>query len=499
MKKVILQGQAARYALKRGIDLVADCVKVTLGPSGRNAVLGRLDNIPTNTNDGVTIARNIEADDEIENMGVMMVKEAASLTDAKAGDGTTTTVVLLQALVDSLFKKLEDNGSLVKKRVDSIKLKKQLDALCGQVVGMLRSQAKPITKKDIYNVALVSAEYVWLARMIADIFEAVGVTGYVNIEEAVETGFDVFKGFRLKTGFASDYFYTNDRQQTVLDNPYIFVTNQKLEIQPVLNLVGTLPQDDVEQKRISLILVAPDFSLDLIKRMISTKMDFGLTIVPLKLETYGKDDLLVDIATLTEATFMDKNRFQTFEEFVDASNFGQLGKVEKAVIGVSDTVLLGGNGNTKKRVSDIKKIYDKTESEFDKNTLEQRMAHLSGGFATLRIGGESETERTYFKLKAEDAVNAVQEALKDGVVKGGGLALKNIADELGDTIISESLCAPYNQIQENSGGIKILDSVVDPVKITISAVKSACSLAGMVLTTEVAIAYKNASKDKDEN
>lgn len=500
MKKIVKRGQEARDALKRGIDLVADSVKITLGPSGRNVVIGRLNIPPIITNDGVTIARNIEADDPTENLGVSIVKEAASLADAKGGDGTTTATVLTQAFINSLFEKIKDDGSLITKKVDSIKLKKEFDALIDTVVQKLKDRARPITKKDIYDVALVSGEYEWLAKIVADVFEAVGVTGYVNIEEAVKTDFEVFKGLKLAVGFSSEYFYTNDKRECELYNPYVLVTNQRLEIQPIVNLIESLPKDGVEDRSISIILIAPDYSLDVVKRMIATKLQFGLTIIPLKLPTYDKDDILLDIATLTEAQFLDKNTFLKGEDFIKATNFGQLGQIEKAVIGEDTSVLIGGNGDTKGRVKEIKKVYDKTESQFDRDRLEQRMAHLSGGFATIRIGGESEAERTYFKLKTEDAVNAVQEALKDGVVKGGGLALKEIAEELGETIVSKPLMSPYFQIQENSGGtLEILDSVIDPVKITISSLRSAASLASTVATTEVTIAYAEDSIDTNHD
>lgn len=484
-----MRGQPARDALKRGIDLVADSVKVTLGPSGRNAVLGRLNIPPIITNDGVTIARNIEAEDPTENLGVSIVKEAASLADAKGGDGTTTTTVLLQALVSALFEQLKDDGSLIKKKVDAIKLKKELDVLCETVIQKLKDRARAITKDDIYNVALVSGEYEWLAKIVADVFTSIGVQGYVNLEEAVKTEYVVFKGLKLSTGFSSDYFFDEGTRECQLYDPYVLVTNQKLGIQPVLNLIETLPKEGVEGRSISIILIAPDYELDLVKRMIATKINFGLTIIPLKLPTYDKDDLLIDISTLTEATFLDKNTFLKGEDFVKATNFGQLGQVTKAIIGESSAILLGGNGETARRVQEIREVYDKTESQFDRDRMEQRMAHLSGGFATIRIGGDSEAERTYFKLKAEDAINAVQESLKDGVVRGGGVELLGIADELGDTIISEALKAPYNQIQENSGGIEIGEEIIDPVNITISALRSAVSLAGTIATTEVTVAH----------
>lgn len=496
MQKIILRGQEARDALKRGIDLVADNIKITLGPAGRNVVIGRLDMTPITSNDGAFIARATDADDPTEQMGVMMVKEATALTDINAGDGTTTTTVILQKLVETLFEKIRDNGSLVKKKTNTINLRRELEHLCAGVIKKLEERARAITKEEIYDVSIVSAEYEWLARMIADVFESVGTNGYIKIEEAKKTSCVISPGIELPVGFASEYFYTNEeKNETTLKNPYVFVTNQRLDMNVIERVFETLPPRGVEDGTTSVIFIAPDYTLDVIKRLTATRISSGFSMIPLKLPTFDKDDILIDISTLTEATFMDKNRYATGQEFIDASNFGQLGQVETAIVGESTTTLIGGNGDTSARVSELKTAYEESESEFDKNRLEERIAHLSGGFATIKIGGESDSEKTYYRLKAEDAVNAVKEALKDGVVKGGGLALKEIAEELGDAIISPALLAPYNQIQENCGGIEILDNVIDPVKITISAVKSACSLAGLIVTTEVTIAPKNESKD----
>ena len=490
--KIVKRGQEARDALKKGIDLVADSVRVTLGPSGRNAVLGRLNITPIITNDGVSIARNIEAEDETENLGVMAVKEVASITSNKAKDGTTTTVVLIQAIINSLFEKIKDNGSLITKKVDTMKLKKELDLLCEKVVEMLKAKARPVTPEEIYNVALVSGEYEWLARMVADVYAKVGADGHVEIQEATKTGYDVFPGIKLHSGLQSEYFVNNDKGECELVDPYILVTNQKLEIQPILNLVESLPKEAVEEKKISIVLIAPDFTLDLIKRMIQTHLNLGLTIIPLKLPTFDKDDVLIDIATLTEATFLDKNKFLKGEDFIKAVNFGQLGKVKKATVGPGETILIGGNGDTSARVAEIKRVREKTESQFDIARMDERIAHLSGGFATIRIAAESESERTYFKMKCENTVGAVQKALEGGVVRGGGIAFKEIADELGDNLLSSALVAPYNQLQENSGGtLEVGEDILDPVNTPISAIKSACSLAGLLITTEVTVAYKN--------
>lgn len=492
--KLIKTGQDAREALKRGLDKVADCVKVTLGPSGRNAVLGRQGITPLITNDGVSIARNIELEDEFEELGAMIVKEASTLADIKGGDGTTTSTVLLQAIVNDVFSQLRDSGSLVAKKIDTIKLKKEIDEACELVVEELKKQAKPITKEEIYKVAIVSAEYEWLAKIITEVFTQVGGDGYVTVEEGVKTKYEIFNGLEIPAGFHSEYYINNDNQECVLDNPYILVTNQKIESPAVF---APLIEGLVEQKR-SLVVVAPDFSREVLARLVSTKLQSNLVIIPLKLPTFDKNDILIDLATLSEAKFIDKGTLTKMEEFEAEIKFENLGTIDRAVIGEAKTIFIGGKGNTENRVLEIKKKYDESLSEFDKDTLEKRIAYLSGGVAVIKIGGHSDSEKAYFKLKAEDAVNAVQKALKEGVIRGGGLALKTISEELPKNILTNALTAPYRQIQENSGGLEIGEDIYDPVAITISSLKSACSLSGMLITTEVAVAPKN-KKDEPED
>lgn len=499
MKKKILFGQDARDALKRGIDLAADAVSCTLGPTGRNAVLGRLDLPPIITNDGAMIARNIEADDPNENDGVWIVKEASALADKKAGDGTTTCTVILQKLVASAFEIIRDDGSMVKNKVDTIQLKKQVDSYCELAVEALSKMSRPITDDDIYNVALVSAEYPWLAKMVADIYSKIGKDGYISIEESVKTGYEVYKGIELMAGYHSDYYINNDKRECVIEEPYILVTNQSLETTAIVPLIEQL----VAKNIMSVIIIAPDFTRDLLSRLITTKVKAGFTAVALKLPTFDKDDILIDIATMTEAAFIDKNTFTSYENFSKALTFEKLGRAEKAIISDGKSVLIGGNGDTDARVGQLKEVHAASQSSFDRDAIERRIAYLSGGMAVIRIGGESDTERNYFKLKAEDTINAVQVALKDGVVPGGGLALKTVADSIEPNILTDALRAPFNQIQKNAGGaLEIKDSVIDPVKITISALRSACSLAGMVITTEVSVAFNKTdyeSKNNDEN
>lgn len=498
MSKLIKHGQDARESLKRGLDKVADAVKVTLGPSGRNAVLGRVGISPIITNDGVSIARNIELEDEFEELGAMIVKEASTLADIKGGDGTTTTTVLLQAITTEIFDRLKDKGSIVPPKIDTIKLKKEIDTACELVVAKLKEKAKPIKKKEIYDVALVSVEYDWLAKIVAEVFEQIGADGYVTIEDGIKTEAEVFNGLEIPAGYHSEYYINSEDRECIINDAHILVTNQRLEDPSCLApLVTSLLEKEIRE----VILIAPEFSKDVLNRLVATKLnrELNFTAVALKLPTFDKDDVLLDITTLSNAKFLDKNTFTKIEQFNEQIKFENLGKVDKAVIGEGKTIFIGGKGDTKERVKELKALRDASLSEFDKDKLEKRIAYLSGGIAVIRIGGESDSEKTYYRLKLEDAVNAVQKALKEGVVRGGGLALKEVAEELDENILTKALKAPYEQIQENSGGLEIGEKIFDPVLVTISALKSACSLAGMLITTEVAVAHKNETKDKDED
>src|ERR1035437_1346123 len=490
--KIIKRGHEARLALKRGIDLVADSIKVTLGPAGRNAVLGRMNIPPRITNDGATIARNIEAEDECEQLGVMMLQEATALTDNASGDGTTTTTILLQKIVEDGFERIKDDGSLVSKKVDLMALKKEVDDACAQVVGQLKELARPITDDEIYNVAMTAGEHEMIATTVTEIFKKIGKDGYVKLQEGLKNEYEIYKGIELGCGYQSEYFINDDKRQCVLDNPYIFVTNQALDegiINPLVTLLG-------EKEMTRLVIIAPDFTRDLMSRFVTTKVKGNIDVVALKLPYYGKDDLFVDVATVTGATFIDKAAFTKYENMVLEMKFSNLGRVDQAIIGDAKTMLIGGTGDTTARVAELIDLKDKTESVFDKDKLEQRIAFLSGGIAIMTVAGKSDTERDYLKLKAEDTINAVQYALSDGVVPGGGLILLNIAMNSPQTILTNALMEPFKQIKETTGG-DVPDNVIDPVKTAIASLQSACSLAGLILTTEVITAFKNESTNKD--
>lgn len=488
MNKTIKTGHEARTLIKRGLDLVADCVKVTLGPTGRNAILGRHDNTPIITNDGIAIAREVKCDNEIEELGAMIAKEAAALTDTKVGDGTTTTTVILQKIVNTAFNLIDDNNSLIKGKKNSIALKKEITELGELAIKKLEERTKKITKKDIYDVALVSGEFTAIAEALNEIYSEIGTNGYVEVEQGgKEIKYSLYKGLELNVKLYSDYFI-NDKKSYSGKNPAILVTNGKID--NPLSLQFLIEKLYAEQR--DLIIIAPEFTEYSLKMFTATKIKENFNILAVQLPSFGDNRFLKDIALVTEATFIDaKNK--TEEEITALYTMESIGRAEKVVIG-NTTIIYGGNGDVTARVKEIKQEIEDCSSEFDKLELKRRLSNLSGGFAVLTIGAPSETERTYLKLKADDAVNAVKNALAYGVVRGGGVELKEIAKEMKDTLLYEALCAPHEQIQENSGGISIGKHVYDPVMTLIEAIRSACSLAGTLLTTEVAIASK-----KDDN
>lgn len=494
--KILKKGQDARNALKRGIDLVAEYTNPTLGPSGRAVVLGRVDLPPRIVDDAVSIAMNIETDNENEHEGVMLMREAAMNSSKKIKDSTATTLCLSQAICSAVFKEIEDDGSLVKgDRKDTIQLKKELDAILTDVCDRLRTKSKTLSKEDIYKVALSAGSFEWIAKMATDVFQSVGENGYVAIEEGLKTGFEVLNGMDINAGFHSEYYINTNDGECIIKNPKIFVTNQPVyAVSHILELIKAIDKDS------GLLLIAPDFSKDVLSRLVTTKLKTDLNIIALKLPTFDKDDVLVDIAMATGAKFADKNLFTTYEEYEKSVSVAMLGTAEKSVITSGKTKLIGLKGDVSIRIAELKDKVSKTESFFDKDALEKRVAALSGGTAIITLGGNTDFEKGYFKLKMENAVGSVQNALRDGIVRGGGVALKEVSEEMPSNILSGALKAPYETIQKNNGKpFEVPADVFDATANVIGALSSAVSVAGSLLLTEGVISFKHERPNKDEN
>ncbi len=490
-------GQEARDKIKIGIDFACNAAKISIGPYGQNATLGRIGLPPINTNDGVSIVRNCELDDELENEGVWIVKEACSFASNKAKDGTTTTAVLLQAIIDNLFNKMKGGGSLTIKPPNGMALMKQVDQDCKKVVEKLKEKSRPISMDEIYNVAMVAGEHDWLAKIVSEVYEKIGKDGYVDIKEGNKTKYETFQGIELNAGYHSEYYINNDKGECVLENPYIVVTNNRIDditlILPILAGIKAREEN-------GLIIIAPDFGKDFLNRLNTAQEKFGETAVAIRLPIIDKDNTFKDIAALTGAKFLDKETYGDYEQFKADFKLENVGRTKTATIGDGRTLLIGGTGDTSARVEELRRRIADTVSIFDRDALEKRLAYLSGGVAIVEIGGDSDFEKTYFKLKAENAFAAAENSIKSGVVKGGGITLKEIGEEMEGSVLSEALKAPFKAIQENAPEpFKVPDNAVDALDTIVSSVQSACSLAGRTIATGFVTSFANDNKNKSQN
>ncbi|MDP3962482.1 MAG: chaperonin GroEL [bacterium] len=530
MSKVILYNEDARKALKKGVDAVADAVKITIGPRGRNVVLDKGYGSPTITNDGVSIAKEINLRDKFENMGAEIIKEVATKTNDLAGDGTTTSVVLTQAIVAEGMKHTTMG-------VNAMGVKFGIEAASKDVIAALHSIAKPIkTDEEIRQVATISAESVDLGMIIADTIKKVGKDGVVTVEESQTIGLEseVVEGIEFDKGYISPYMVTNaERMEAEYSDPAILITDKKISsIKEVLPLLEKLAQSGKKE----LVIIADDVDGEALTTFLVNKLRGGFNVLAVKAPGYGdkKKDMLEDIAVTVGATVISEEVGIKFEN----ADISILGKARKVISTKDNTVIVGGKGKKSlidERVAQIKSQVQNTDSKYDKEKLEERIAKLSGGVAVIRVGAATETEMKYLKLKIEDAVNATKAAIDEGIVVGGGVAYIKAAAkiqedrardsskkpttkefELGYQIVLKALEAPLRQIAINAGkddGSVIIEKIksakgnsgydalkdemvadmlvagiVDPVKVTRLGVQNACSAASILLTTEVAVA-----------
>jgi chaperonin GroEL len=537
MSKKILYNEDARKALKRGIDAVADVVKITIGPRGRNVVLDKGYGAPMITNDGVSIAKEISLKDKFENMGVEIIKEVATRTNESAGDGTTTATILTQAIVSEGMK----NTTM---GVNAMGIKFGIEEASRDIIATLKSIAKPIkTDDEIRQVANISAESVELGNIIADTIKKVGKDGVVTVEESQTIGLEseVTEGIEFDKGYISPYMVTNgERMEAEYSDPAILITDKKISsIKEVLPLLEKLAQSGKKD----LVIIAEDVDGEALTTFLVNKLRGNFNVLAIKAPGYGdkKKDILQDIAVTVGATVISEEVGIKFEN----AEIAMLGKARKVISTKDNTIVVGGKGKKSdidKRISQLKKQNENTNSKFDKEKLEERIAKLSLGVAVIRVGAATETEMKYLKLKIEDAVNATKAAIEEGIVAGGGVALIKVAQkvqdnfikkqttsknftkefELGYQIVLKALEAPLRQIAINAGkddGSVIIEKVkngkgnagydalkdemivdmivagiVDPVKVTRLGVQNACSASAILLTTEAAVA----EEPKDE-
>jgi len=520
MAKKIIFGRDARLALLRGVDTLANTVKVTLGPKGRNVILDKGYGSPLIVDDGVSIAKEIELEDQFENMGAKLVYEVASNTNETAGDGTTTATVLTQAIVHQGFKAVEKgaNPVLVKKGVE----------IAGKAVAeKLLAKSRPVkNKEDIQNVATISSGSTEIGKIIADAMDRVSNNGVINVDESkgFDTELQVVEGLQYDKGYVSPYFVSNRETMSIeLSDPYILVTDQKVStIQDVLPLL-----EQVVKSGKPLLMIVEDIETEVTNTLIVNKLRGTFNVVVTKAPGFGdsQKDMLQDIAILTGSDFITKDLGLKLAD----TKLDQLGTIGKVIVKKDSTTLVGHPGKdaqVEARVNEIKSLIAKSTSDYDKKNLQERLAKLAGGVAVIKVGATTETELKEKKLHIEDALNATKAAVLEGIVAGGGATLIEIYNELKDTLkdknvdvqrgiqaVLDSLSAPLMQIAENAGfnGVDILElqktqktdfgfdakegqwvnliksGIIDPTKVTRSAILNATSIAALLITSEAAV------------
>jgi len=509
----------ARRSLERGVNILADAVKVTLGPKGRYVVLDKKFGAPTITNDGVTIAREIEVEDVFENQGAQLVREVATSTNDVAGDGTTTATVLAQAIVREGLKNVAAGAN-------PMALKRGIEKAVDSVVEELKSQSKEISgKEDIARVATISAREREIGDVIADAIEKVGKDGVVNVEEGQTFGLELefTEGMQFDKGYLSPYMITDaERMEAVLDDPYVLVANQKIgavkDILPVL--------EQVIQAGRPLLIVAEDVEGESLATIVVNKLRGTFTAVAVKAPGFGdrRKRMLEDIAILTGAEVITEEMGLKLEN----TKLSQLGRARKVVVDKDATTIIDGAGDAeaiKGRIKQLKSEIENTDSDFDREKLQERLAKLAGGVAVVKVGAATETEMKEKKHRVEDALQATRAALEEGIVSGGGVALLNAVDSIkidelegdertGASIVARALEEPIRQLAYNAGleGSIVVDKVrtgakgsgmnvetgeyenlvkagiIDPTMVTRSALQNAASIAKNILTTEAVVA-----------
>ena len=528
MAKDILHGSDARKAMEAGINKLADTVKVTLGPKGRNVVLERPYGSPLITNDGVSIAREIELEDKTENMGAQLLREVATKTNDVAGDGTTTATILAQAIVKEGLKNLAAGSN-------PMILQKGIRRAVDQTVESLKNASVKIDDKaSIANVASISAGDKEIGALISDAMEKVGKDGVITVEESKSMGttLDVVEGMQFDRGYVSSYMVTDSEKMIAeLDNPYILITDKKItSIQEILPLL-----EQIVQSSRPLLIIAEDIEGEAMATLVVNKLRGTFNCVAVKAPGFGdrRKDMLQDIAILTGATVVSTDLgYELKDTTVD-----MLGTCQKVNVEKENTIIVKGAGDESKvndRIKQLRAQYEESDSEFDKEKLQERLAKLAGGVAVIQVGAATETELKEKKLRIEDALAATRAAVEEGIVSGGGVALLDTIEDVrpllnevegdektGVAIVLRALEEPLRQIAENAGreGSVIVEKVmhskrgegydalnnefvnmieagiVDPTKVTRSALQNAASVASMILTTEATVADLPSKED----
>ena len=529
MSKIVQFDEEARRALERGVNALADAVKVTLGPKGRNVVISKSWGAPTITNDGVTIAKEIELEDSFENLGAQLAKEVATKTNDVAGDGTTTATVLAQALVREGLKVVAAGGA-------PVELKRGIDAAVRAVNDELLKQARPVNGKEgIAQVAAISSRDMSIGELIAEAFDKVGKDGVISVEESSTTAMELefTEGMQFDKGYISPYFVTDqDRMEAVLENPHILLTQGK--ISSVSELLPLL--EKVAQTGKALVIIAEDVEGEALSTLVVNRIRGTFSSVAIKAPAFGdrRKSILQDIAILTGAEVVSADLGLK----LDQVGIEVLGSARRVVVSKDNTTIVDGSGDAQAvadRVSQIKREIENSDSDWDKEKLQERLAKLSGGVCVIKVGAHTEVELKEKKHRIEDAVSATRAAIEEGIVAGGGSAVIHASQVLdsdlgltgdqaiGVQIVRKGVVEPLRWIAENAGmegyvvvakvrdmpvghglnaasgeyGDLIAQGVIDPVKVTRSALENAASIAGMLLTTEALVVEKKEDVEDD--
>ncbi|HTA10578.1 MAG TPA: chaperonin GroEL [Streptosporangiaceae bacterium] len=521
MAKSLVFDEDARRALERGVNHLADAVKVTLGPKGRNVVIDKKWGAPTITNDGVTVAREIELEDPTENLGAQLAKEVATKTNDVAGDGTTTATVLAQAMVAEGLRSVAAGAN-------PIALKRGVDAASAAVAEALMKAARDVEERsEVANVATISAQDAKIGEVIAEAFDKVGKDGVITVEEAPTMGIELefTEGMQFDKGYISAYFVTDpERMEAVLEDAYILLTGSKIS-----SMADFLPMlEKIAQTKKPLLVIAEDVDGEALSTLVVNKIRGLLNVVAVKAPGFGdrRKAMLEDMAVLTGAQVVSEEVGLK----LDQVGLDVLGQARRAVVTKDTTTIIDGAGEqdaVQDRIRQLRAEIENTDSDWDKEKLQERVAKLAGGVAVLRAGAATEVELKEKKHRLEDAISATRAAIEEGIIPGGGSALVHVAGQLGDLgkkgdeatgvqIVRRALLAPARWIAENAGveggvvvariaelpvghgynaatneyGDLMAQGVIDPVKVTRSAVQNAASIAGMLLTTEVLVSEK---------
>lgn len=528
MAKNIIFDEKARQSLKKGVDKLAQAVKITLGPKGSNVILDRGFGSPVITNDGVTIAKEIELENKTENLGAEVLKQAAEKTNDVAGDGTTTAIVLAWSIITSGLKNVTAGAN-------PLSVKRGIDKAVEAVIKELKNISQKVENHDeISNVGSISADDKEIGNMIANIFDEVGKNGVITVEESKTLGLskEVVKGLQFNKGYISPYMVTDsEKMETILEDPYVIITDKKITIiQEILPLLDKI----VQSGKKDLLIIADDLSGEALATLILNKLRGTFNVVAVKTPGFGdnKKELMEDIAIVTGSKIIS-------EEIglkLDKTELDDLGHARRIVINKDNTTIIDGGGNSediKNRIKQIKKQIENTDSDFDKEKLQERLAKLSGGIAVIKVGAATEVEQKEKQHRVEDAVRATKAALEEGVVPGGGIALlrsskvleniqvENEDEKVGVNIVLRALEEPIRQIAVNAGqsGEVVLEEakkrqkhegfdvtkgefidmlkagIVDPTKVTRSALENAASVSSMLLTTKVVVTDIPEKKD----